>query len=122
MGRKGGKVQGPSTEGSLAGLEDKDTVRRMRLALLLLLLTACGTSPPEPALVNAQAEARVQAPAAGVPSRSHEYQSEDTGAWSVFLRSGRVQNPLTFGSRAVFINSLIAHTMASARSGEPAPW
>lgn len=60
----------------------------MRLALFLLLLTACGPPPPEPALVNALAEARVQAPAAGVPSRSHEYQGEDTGAWSVFGRSG----------------------------------
>lgn len=60
----------------------------MRLALWLLLLAACGTSRLDPALVDAHPEARVQAPAASVPSRSHEYDGEDTGAWSVFGRSG----------------------------------
>ncbi|MEA3029613.1 MAG: hypothetical protein QOG13_938 [Sphingomonadales bacterium] len=60
----------------------------MRLALWLLLLTACGTSRPDPAAVEAHAEARLRQPAAGIAARPHEYQGEDTGAWSVFGRSG----------------------------------
>jgi sulfur transfer protein SufE len=60
----------------------------MKLALWLLLLTACGTPRRDPAPADAHAEARVRAPVAGVASHSHAYQGADTGAWSVFGRSG----------------------------------
>lgn len=60
----------------------------MRQALWLLLLTACGTSPPAPAVADGDAEARPRQPAVSIASPRHEYHGEDTGAWSVFGRSG----------------------------------
>jgi hypothetical protein len=60
----------------------------MRLTLSLLLLTTCWTSQPDPAVVDAAPEYHFQEQASNIPSGSHEYQGEDTGAWSVFGRSG----------------------------------
>ena len=56
--------------------------------LSLLLLTIFGTAPPGPIAVDTVAESHLRAPPANLRSRSHLYQGEDTGAWSVFGRSG----------------------------------